>query len=98
MSEARPFESLDGDPQWEHHAFAFGDGHGGAQMLVYDVDADGDSDVVTSINAHGHGLAWFEQVASDEGAIDFVQHAIMGADASEHACGFLQERSRCKVR
>ena len=34
---------------------------GGAQMHVYDVDGDGMNDVVTSLNSHGYGLAWFKQ-------------------------------------
>ena len=34
---------------------------GGANMHVYDVDDDGMNDVVTSLNSHGFGLAWFKQ-------------------------------------
>jgi putative membrane-bound dehydrogenase-like protein len=45
-------------------------------MLVLDVDGDGDADVVTSLNAHGYGLSWYEQV-SREGALDFVEHVIL---------------------
>lgn len=40
-------------------------GAGGAQMKTLDVDGDGDLDVVSSIAAHGYGLAWYEQVARD---------------------------------
>lgn len=59
---------------WTYHTadFSLG-GQGGAQMLVFDVDADADADVVTSLNAHGYGLAWFEQTAP--GA--FVTHSIL---------------------
>jgi hypothetical protein len=34
---------------------------GGANMYAYDVDDDGMNDVVTSLNSHGFGLAWFKQ-------------------------------------
>ncbi len=63
--------SLEGDPVWKHHAFEFA-GPGGAQMYAYDVDGDGDNDVITSLWAHGHGLAWYEQA---EGT--FKKHVIM---------------------
>ncbi|MBL8861047.1 MAG: DUF1080 domain-containing protein [Planctomycetes bacterium] len=77
--------SLDGDPAWERHAFPFA-AAGGAQMLVLDVDGDGDADVVTSLAAHGFGLAWFEQVETN-GGIGFVQHPILGETAAENADG-----------
>lgn len=59
---------------WQRHEvdFALG-GQGGAQMLVMDVDEDGDADVVSSLNAHGYGLAWFEQQAPDV----FVAHLLL---------------------
>jgi len=57
--------SLENDPVWKRHAADFGGG--GAQMYVYDVDADGLGDVITSLQAHGYGLAWFKQSrAGDE--------------------------------
>lgn len=34
---------------------------GGGNMYAYDVDGDGMNDVVTSLNSHGFGLAWFKQ-------------------------------------
>jgi hypothetical protein len=34
---------------------------GGAHMYAYDVDGDGLNDIVTSLNSHGYGLAWFKQ-------------------------------------
>jgi hypothetical protein len=46
-------------------------------MGVYDVNGDGLNDVVTSLQAHGFGLAWFEQKRTD-GKISFVKHSIMG--------------------
>jgi hypothetical protein len=46
---------------------------GGAHMYAYDVDGDGDSDVITSLNSHGWGLAWFEQTAPGK----FTKHLIV---------------------
>jgi hypothetical protein len=66
--------SLAGDPLWTRVDQTFG--AGGAQMPVLDVDGDGDADVVTSLAAHGYGLAWFEQ----DGATtppQFVEHVIV---------------------
>lgn len=50
-------------------------------MPVYDVDGDGDADIITALDAHGWGVAWFEQVERD-GNLDFIEHKIMG-DRSE---------------
>src|SRR6185436_3482568 len=50
-----------------------------AQMYVYDVDGDGDNDVITSLDAHGFGLSWFEHKKVD-GAITFVEHRLMDND------------------
>ncbi len=72
-------ESLEGDPVWTKHPFAFSQGHGNAQMFAYDVDGDGDNDVVCSENAHGFGLAWFEHTSTD-GKIDFPQTPNHGID------------------
>ena len=65
---------------WPHDAFRFAK-RGGAQIPVYDIDGDGDNDFITALDAHGWGLAWFEQVDRD-GRLDFVEHKIMG-DRSE---------------
>ena len=65
----------DGKTPWAHHEYKFG-GAGGAQMLVFDVDGDGDNDVVTALNAHAYGLAWFEQTR-DGNHITFQRHDIM---------------------
>lgn len=45
-------------------------------MGVYDVNGDGLNDVATSLNAHGFGLAWFEQKKDSVGNISFIQHII----------------------
>ena len=60
---------------WAPHLASFGAGQGGARMFSYDVDGDGDADVVTSINAHGYGLSWFEQYRK-AGQILFREHVI----------------------
>lgn len=82
-------QSLDGNPKWMFHAFPFAN-RGGAQMFVYDVDGDGDADVITADNAHGYGLAWFEQLGTADqkasaGAPKFAKHPIMGSAAAENA-------------
>ncbi len=45
-------------------------------MFAMDVDGDGDQDIITALNAHGWGLAWFEQRKRGE-TIEFVEHVIM---------------------
>jgi hypothetical protein len=55
-------------------------------MAVYDVNGDGLNDVVTSLQAHGWGLSWFEQ--KRQGAnISFAEHPIMGDHSSKNAGG-----------
>jgi hypothetical protein len=76
--------SLEGDPVWTKHPFHFGEG--GAQMVVYDVNGDGLNDVITSISAHGYGLAWYEQV-KENGNITFREHLILNKDASKNRYG-----------
>lgn len=71
---------------WPFHRHRFSSGRGGAQMLITDVDGDGDSDVITALDAHGWGLAWFEQTRTD-GQTDFVQHRIMGDRSEEQNFG-----------
>ncbi len=78
--------SLEGDPTWRHVEVEFGAGHGGAQMLVTDVDGDGDGDVITSRNAHGYGLAWFENVDPSADHLSFEQHDIMGKAPGASGC------------
>ncbi|MGE3310742.1 MAG: FG-GAP repeat domain-containing protein [Limisphaerales bacterium] len=77
--------SLAGDPIWKHHAFAFGTG--GAQMFAYDVDGDGRNDVITSLAAHGYGLAWFQNVDDGKGGIAFREHTFMNKEPGENRYG-----------
>ncbi len=71
-----------GRRDWIPHRFKFA-GKGGARMFAYDVNGDGLNDIITSLDAHRWGLAWFEQVR-DGGNITFREHKIMG-DRSEEA-------------
>jgi hypothetical protein len=83
--------TLTGDPVWKQHKFAFvGAGpnaRGGAQMYVYDVNNDGKNDVITSMNAHGFGLTWWEQTRAEDGAISFREHAITSTKENEKLGG-----------
>ncbi len=76
---------------WTYHpaAFAhFGRGMmGGSVMAVYDVNGDGLNDVVTSLNAHGWGLAWYEQKRDPQGKITFVEHMVMDDFSTKNAGG-----------
>jgi hypothetical protein len=77
---------------WKYHPVAFGRwGHsesaGGAEMMVYDVNGDRLNDVVTGLNAHGFGLAWFEQKKAANGDISFERHMIMDDFSTKNAGG-----------
>lgn len=76
--------------EWIRHEYKFGD-KGGAQMFAVDVDGDGDKDIISALDGHGWGLAWFEQVAED-GKVTFKKHVIMGAreDAAKYGVAFSQ--------
>lgn len=58
---------------------------GGAQISVQDVDGDGLADVVTSLVAHGPGLAWYRQRRDAAGGIGWEKHLIMGSPESDPA-------------
>ena len=76
---------------WTYHPEAFaryGRGMmGGSVMAVYDVNGDGLNDVVTSLNAHGWGLAWFEQKKDAQGKISFVEHMVMDDFSTKNSGG-----------
>ncbi len=76
--------SLAGDPIWVQHKWPFGGG--GAQMYAYDVNGDGLPDIITSLAAHGFGLAWYEQYRED-GESKFREHLIMGKEPAENKYG-----------
>jgi hypothetical protein len=76
---------------WTYHPQAFGrwTGHasaGGAEMGVYDINGDGLTDVITSLQAHGFGLAWFEQ-RNASGQRSWVRHMIIDNFGSKNAGG-----------
>lgn len=81
-----------GGQLWKYHPQAFGrwgrsEGAGGGEIQVYDVNGDGRNDVVTSLNAHGFGLAWFEQKRDSAGNIDFVRHMIIDDFSTDNVGG-----------
>ena len=72
--------TLDGS-MWKKHEAKFG--RGGAQMYAYDVDGDKDADVISSIEAHNHGLSWFEQTGPDQ----WKEHVIVGKKEEDNKYG-----------
>jgi hypothetical protein len=68
---------------WPYHSARFGRwaragaSPGGGELRVFDVNGDGLNDVVTSLEAHGWGLAWFEQTRSANGEAGWTEHVIM---------------------
>ncbi|MDH4124082.1 MAG: VCBS repeat-containing protein [Gammaproteobacteria bacterium] len=77
--------SLQDGQDWEHHPYQFVNRKtnpvfccftGGANMYAYDVNGDGLNDVITSKDAHGWGLSWFEQIRNGD-EISFKEHVIM---------------------
>jgi hypothetical protein len=81
--------SLDNNPEWKNHKVAFAPNSGSAQMFAYDVNGDGRNDVITSLAAHGYGLAWYEQLAEkdDKGSPKFAQRLIIGKNPSDNKYG-----------
>ncbi|HEY8926791.1 MAG TPA: VCBS repeat-containing protein, partial [Polyangia bacterium] len=73
---------------WASHPATFwaqddpSESYGGAQMFTDDVDGDGDRDVITSLQAHGWGVAWFENQAGK-----FIKHVIVNTRAEEAQYG-----------
>ena len=81
--------SLTGDPEWKSHPFPFAAGSGtagGAQMLVYDFNNDGLNDVLTTLDPHGYGIVWYEQL-KDDGRISFKPHTIVGKQPADNKYG-----------
>jgi len=69
-------KNWDRKTHWKFHPFPFAPKQGGAQMFAYDINGDGLNDVVTALNAHSWGMAWYEQIKDGE-KISFKQHTIM---------------------
>jgi putative membrane-bound dehydrogenase-like protein len=78
---------LNGDPIWQKLPFSFADG-GGSHMFTRDFDGDGDLDVLTSLQAHGYGLALFEQQRSGD-RIGFRRHLISGIQPADSDYGIV---------
>jgi hypothetical protein len=73
---------------WTFHQGAFGrNGNAGGNIEIYDVNGDKRADVVTSLAAHGFGLAWYEQTRDAAGKIAFTEHLIMNDFASQNPGG-----------
>jgi len=75
--------SVDPDSTWKKHRWNLPPQPGGAQILVHDFDGDGDSDIVSSIRAHGFGLAWYEQTEPGR----FSRRDIMGESSTDNPHG-----------
>jgi len=72
---------------WPMQRWNDGSMPGGAQILVEDCNGDGLNDLISSIYAHGFGLAWFEQRKSDDGTTRFIRHDIMGESSVDNPYG-----------
>jgi hypothetical protein len=81
----QPAGRVQGNAEWIRHEFKFGN-KGGAQMFAYDVNGDGRNDVITALDAHGWGLAWFEAV-DEQGRRTFRKHMLMGDRSEETRYG-----------
>jgi len=69
---------------WQKHKWAhLPYGGGGAQILGHDLDGDGDMDLISSYNAHGYGLGWFEQYEPGK----FAKHDLMGESSTQNPFG-----------
>jgi hypothetical protein len=79
--------SLANDPEWKGHKVNFAPA--GAQMYAYDVNGDGRTDVITSLAAHGYGLAWHEQLAEKvaDGSPKWRSHVFMHKAPEENRYG-----------
>ena len=73
---------------WKYHKYPFSTGRGGAQMYAYDFDGDGDNDVLTSLDAHGYGVAWYESKGvKEDGSVDFEKHLLVFKEPSDSPYG-----------
>ena len=68
---------------WAFHEASFGGG--GGEIGIYDANGDGLADIVTSLAAHGFGLAWFEQKKAADGSRTFEEHMIADDFSTKNA-------------
>jgi hypothetical protein len=76
--------SLANDPIWKFHKQPMG--KGGSQMYAYDVNGDGLNDIITGLEAHAFGLAWYEQYREGD-EIKFHEHIVMNKEPSDNKYG-----------
>lgn len=71
--------------EWKLHQVPFAPQglRGGSQMLVYDVNNDGRNDVITSWDAHGYGVAWYEQLPTG----GFKEHVLVNTKTTDNPHG-----------
>jgi FG-GAP-like repeat len=62
---------------------------GGSQMLVADFDKDGDNDIATSLDGHGYGLGWYENLGKDQ-QWKMLYHEILPTDPTKKGIDGLQ--------
>lgn len=67
---------------WVFHPASLGEPC--SHMQVFDVNGDGRNDVI-SASAHALGVWWHEQVADEQGRLDFRTHLISNTTAQTHA-------------
>jgi FG-GAP-like repeat len=72
------------DELWQFHPFAFSAG-GGSQMFAVDFDGDGRNEVLTSLAAHGFGLAYYK--ATNKEATQFEKIEIMSDNPASSPVG-----------
>ena len=79
QNPAAPWKFHPVSPKGDYQRYTHGIGCG-------DINGDGLNDVITSINCHGYGLSWYEQVR-EGGNITFREHVILNKDASKDRYG-----------
>ncbi len=67
---------------WVFHPASLGEPC--SHMQVLDVNGDGKNDVVTA-SAHALGVWWYEQVADEQGQINFKTHLMSNTTAQTHS-------------
>jgi hypothetical protein len=74
--------------KWKWHALSK-KCKGGSQMLVHDFDTDGDNDIVTSLDGHGYGLGWYENLGKKQNN-EMIYHEILPEDPKQQGVDGLQ--------